>query len=117
MAHQGNAPIRLGAIHPTTQTPVLATLLASAAVLAFALWLPLVTLAQLTSYLTLLVFALVNLTAWRLHGRTPEYSASDDLEHESMAPTRTLSYPKWLPLLGALICVATLVASFVIELT
>ncbi len=47
-------------LHPRLRTPVPATLVVGAAVLIFALWLPIVSLAKLTSTIMLLVFALVN---------------------------------------------------------
>jgi amino acid transporter len=55
------APTLLGYINGLTRTPVFATLLVSILVLGFALLLPLVRLAQLTSLIMLMVFATVNL--------------------------------------------------------
>ena len=50
----------LGRVQPLTATPVNATLLCTVLVLALALWFPLGTLAMTTSFIILLVFALVN---------------------------------------------------------
>ncbi|WP_456405215.1 APC family permease [Thiolapillus sp.] len=74
MSRQGWLPAVLGAVHPTTRTPHMATLLITITILIFALWLPLVTLAQFTSFFTLLVFSLVNIALIRLKlgGASPE---------------------------------------------
>lgn len=61
MAKQGWVSATLSYVHPKTQTPLLATLLVTAIVLVWALCLPLVTLAEITGMLTLVVFSLVNL--------------------------------------------------------
>ncbi len=61
MSRQGLAPRALGAVNPHTRTPILATAAVTAVALIFALWLPLVRLAQLTSLVTLIMFALMNL--------------------------------------------------------
>jgi amino acid transporter len=50
-------------------TPIPATLLAGSLVLAFAIWLPVTTLARATSCLILLVFTFVNLSLLSLHYR------------------------------------------------
>jgi len=60
MAGQKMAPQILGAVHPRTRTPLIATLLTGIIVVCFALWLPISTLAKTTSSLILVVFALVN---------------------------------------------------------
>lgn len=60
MARQGNAPRVFGKVHPATGTPVAATAAVTLVVLLLALSIPLVRLAELTSFVILLVFALVN---------------------------------------------------------
>jgi APA family basic amino acid/polyamine antiporter len=72
MARQGWLPPILGAIHRTTRTPLVTTLLMTLLILTAALWLPLLTLAELTSLITLFVFAMVNLSLWRVKGQTPQ---------------------------------------------
>jgi amino acid transporter len=91
MALQHNAPAAFAAINARTRTPVRATALAAALVLALALWLPLVTLAQLTSTITLVVFIVINAALWRLKRRGP-------------GPAGTFTLPRWVPALGALLC-------------
>lgn len=61
LAEQGELPRALAYVHPVRRTPLLATLLVVAAVLALALLLPIQRLAEGTSVITLGVFALVNL--------------------------------------------------------
>jgi len=73
MASDKAAPAIFAAVNPRTRTPVYATLVIIFLVMAFALWLPLVTLARLTSFLILLIFALVNLSLIGIR-RNAEYA-------------------------------------------
>lgn len=68
-AQQGWVPHVLGKVNPKTQTPVVATLLVVMLVMVFALWLPLGTLARLTSLIILVIFAVVNLALVRIKTR------------------------------------------------
>lgn len=70
MGKQDLVPGLLARVHPRTQTPVIATLLVGGLVVAFALLLPLVTLAKITSTLILSVFTLVNAALLTLNYRT-----------------------------------------------
>ena len=88
MGNTGLAPRTLAKIHPRTQTPLISTGLTTFAVLVLALWLPLVTLAQITSFITLTIFAVVNLSLIRLKLRTPNVPD-------------TVHYPLWVPIIGA----------------
>jgi APA family basic amino acid/polyamine antiporter len=72
-----------------TRTPLLSTLLIGAVILILALWLPLVTLAQTTSLVTLMVFSLINLALWRIKLNEP-------------CPEGILVLPHWLPIAGFL---------------
>jgi amino acid transporter len=91
MARLGNAPANFSVIHYRTHTPVRATLLVSALVLVFSLFLPLLTLAQITSTITLFVFAMVNLALLKVN--------LDDRK------TRQISFTNYLiPFFGAIIC-------------
>ncbi|MBL4719698.1 MAG: amino acid permease [Alphaproteobacteria bacterium] len=84
------APKYFGRIHRVTHTPYIATAFVTVAVLIFALWLPLVSLAGITAILTLIIFALVNLSLWRI--KATEKSAPDkDL---------VVQYPIWVPIIG-----------------
>ncbi|NOR69144.1 MAG: amino acid permease [Methylomarinum sp.] len=62
MAEQGVAPAYFKVINPKTRTPVMATVFFSILLLIFALWLPIVTLAKITSFIILAIFALINLS-------------------------------------------------------
>lgn len=62
MASRGWLPKRLASIHPKTRTPVNSTVMVIVIILLFSISLHLVALAKLTSYLVLMVFALVNLS-------------------------------------------------------
>lgn len=61
MAEKNMAPKVLGSLNPETQTPIVATVLVAALVLVFAISLPLTRLAQITSFIMLIIFVLVNL--------------------------------------------------------
>jgi len=89
MSHKGWLPAPLGIVHPLTRTPINSTLLTSAAILLFALVLSMVSLAEMTSYLVLTVFALVNLSLVRVKRREP-------------SPEGVSVYWSWLPKLGFL---------------
>ena len=71
MARHDLAPARFGHVNPLTRTPVLATGITVLVVLAFALWLPVGTLAQITSFIVLLVFAVMHLVLLRLKISSP----------------------------------------------
>ena len=69
MARQGDLPGFAGRVHPRTATPLFATALIVASVIALALTIPFERLAESTSLATLVVFALVNLALLRLRHR------------------------------------------------
>ena len=96
MSKRGMINKRLARVHPGTQTPVLATILIGVCVLAFALTLPLVTLAKITSTLILGVFTLVNAALVNLNWKDGR---------------RTLSELS-LPGAGTLICIVFIIVQF-----
>lgn len=100
VAHQGGLPGWFGAVSRSTRTPVLATLFTTGLVLMFALALPLTDLAEATSRLTLLVFAVVNLSLARIKWR------------DGGTKLGTYTSPSWIPYAGATACIALLVADF-----
>jgi len=53
-------PEKIGKINETTHTPLIATSIITAIVLLFALLFPLLSLAKITSYITLIIFMLIN---------------------------------------------------------
>jgi amino acid transporter len=66
MSRDGLMPAWLGSVSPRRRTPVRATMLVSIVIAALALTAPLLALAQASSYVTLAVFAAVNLSLFRI---------------------------------------------------
>lgn len=96
MACEGNAPQWLSAINPSTRTPLRATALMTAIVMVLALCLPMITLAKTTCMVMLLIFALVNLSLWKL-------------KKEARLPVgEGPGYPGWLAMIGFLLCILML---------
>jgi amino acid transporter len=93
MARQGWIPAVLGEVDATTRTPLKTTLLLCSVILSAALWLPLLTLAEITSLITLFVFAMVNLSLWRVKGVEPVVEG---------VPL----FPRWMPLCGFLFSIS-----------
>ena len=94
LSRERQAPAILRRIHPRTQTPLPATALMTGVVIALALWLPLTSLAKLTSSVLLIVYAFVNASLWQVKRRRLE------------APDDVTCYPIWLPILGTITCLA-----------
>ena len=80
-------PPWLGLLNQKTQTPINATILITGTIVLAALWLPIETLARLTTALLLLVFTLVNLALIRL-----KRQSNPDHQHFEVAG--------WVPVLG-----------------
>jgi len=95
VSRRGWLPEALGRVHPTTRTPLLATGLVAALVLLLAVAFPIGLLAQVTSFIILIVFGLVNLSLWRIHQRGP-------------APEGTFCVPRFIPPVGVVASVAFL---------
>ena len=87
LADRGWLPGFLQTIYPLTRTPLNSTLLTVSLMILFALALPMVTLAEMTSYLILLVFVLVNLALIKIKRRIPR-------------PEGVRVYSPWLPIAG-----------------
>lgn len=85
IGREGWQPALLARVHPVTRTPLVATVLVTLLVLLLALSLPLVTLAQITSFIVLVVFALINLSLARIKRRAP-------------TPPGIRPVPLWVPL-------------------
>ncbi|NNL10886.1 MAG: amino acid permease [Pseudomonadales bacterium] len=100
MACKGWLPDALSRVNAKTRTPVNATLLVVAIILALALWLPVQTLAIATSYIVLIVFSMVNAALLALRLR------------EGRA-TEGWSVPIWVPLFGLLSSAALIVFELV----
>jgi APA family basic amino acid/polyamine antiporter len=89
LSRRGHLPAIWNKVNPVTHTPVRATIFVSAIILVLAALLPLVTLAQFTSVITLAVFTIVNLAlvvVKRRGGKPPAFIV-----------------PMWVPVFGAAI--------------
>jgi amino acid transporter len=69
MSTDGTLPAWFSGVSPRTNTPVRATVFTGLVVLVFALALPLITLAEITSFIIILVFAVINAAYFRLRLR------------------------------------------------
>jgi amino acid transporter len=98
LADQGSLPKFLTRINPVTHTPVVATAIGVCAILILALAVPLVGLADLTSRLTLVIFAVVNVALIRIKLRGDP------------APAGIFTCPRWVPVAGLISTLALLVA-------
>lgn len=96
MAGEGMMPGLLGRVHPRRQTPVTAIILFTLLVALLALSVPLVQLAEMTSFVILAIFTLVNLSLF-LIGRRPG------------APERLRRW-RWSGLAGAAVTLALIIA-------
>lgn len=89
LADAGLLPRALARVNQFTRTPVLATVVVGALVMTAAFLLPLVTLAEITSALILIIFTLVNLSLILVKRRGP-------------APEGAWEVPVIVPILGAM---------------
>ncbi|GAA4086813.1 amino acid permease [Zhongshania borealis] len=101
MSKQYGGPVFLHRVSLSTQTPVFATLTIGVAILIFALFFPLVVLAKFTSFIILIIFALVNLALWKL-----QRGNYQDASKESITYIGGL---KSYPILAAILCIGMLV--------
>ena len=99
LAKQGDLPGIVGRLHPRTATPLFATLLIAASVIALALTIPFERLAESTSLATLVVFALVNLSLLRLRHRRVQTHGPH------------VRVPIWVPAAGLATCVAMIASA------
>ena len=83
-------------IHPTRKTPVVATVIVVGSMIAGTILLPLVSLAQITSLLVLIIFALVN-------------TALIVIKRRGNKNRGYITVPMAVPAIGVLLCVATIV--------
>tara|TARA_Y100000294_G_scaffold144689_1_gene139729 strand:- start:1083 stop:2306 length:1224 start_codon:yes stop_codon:yes gene_type:complete len=91
----------LSKVNPKTRTPINATVVVVIIVMIMALWLPLITLAQIASFVILTVYALVNLSLVRIKMKTPK-------------PKGVRTYSMWIPVSGFLICTGVVLFKTVI---
>lgn len=89
MAREGWLPALFAEVHATTRTPLITTLLLCSVILLTALWFPLLTLAEITSLITLLVFSFVNLSLWWI-------------KRTQVCEADVFTLPQWVPFCGFL---------------
>jgi amino acid transporter len=90
---QGDLPHAFASVSPRTRTPLIATIFTTGVVWLLAVLLPLERLADVTSHMTLIVFALVNLSLIRIKTR------------DRAAPAGVYIAPRWAPWAGLVSCV------------
>lgn len=98
MSRQGLSLAIFQRVHPRTRTPLWSTLIVTLAVLILALWFPLVTLAAVTSFITLVVFALMHISLLRIKFRGDQHNG--------------VSYPTWIPIIGFIVSVLLVFLQF-----
>ena len=96
MSRQGLLPRALGKVHDRTQTPHVATTALLVLLVPLAFFGSIAELASATVLLLLVVFAIVNGALFVLQGRISE-------------PKGMFEVPRWVPALGALVCLALVV--------
>jgi APA family basic amino acid/polyamine antiporter len=97
MSSQKWMPAWMGVVHPKTHTPINSTILVVILILLVALALPLETLARVTSFCLLIIFALVNLSLFLIKLRGP-------------GPAGVFTVPLFVPVLGMISCLILLIA-------
>lgn len=83
---------RFSVVNPRTRTPVLATIFAVFVVMLLALYFPLRSLAETTSGIILVLFALLNVALIKIKKQQP------------VVLKNTTKYPNWIPVIGATVC-------------
>lgn len=93
LSSRGQLPRHLGKVHSLTRTPLLATVLVASLVLVLALMGSLASLAEATSLVMLMVFAMVNLSLCKIKIKDPH-------------PDGMMVFPFWIPVAGFLVSAA-----------
>lgn len=97
LGKEKKAPKIFAKVHPKTKTPIQATALATAIVLALAMFFPLMGLAEATSFIILIVFAILNVALITIKTRGDKVTKNSK------------TYPIWLPYLALFGCLAILI--------
>lgn len=100
LARQHDLPEFLSHVNPVTRTPLNATALVVFIILVLATTFPLTGLAEMTSRVTLTVFALVNMALLKIK------------MEDRPVPPGTFVVPKWVPFVGFLTCIGLLTADY-----
>jgi len=86
MSNNNWLPKLFSVVNPVTATPINSIIFIAIIILALALFLPLLSLAKLTSYITLSIFIVINLALWKIKRRDP------------ISPS--INIPLWVPITG-----------------
>jgi APA family basic amino acid/polyamine antiporter len=97
-----NLPKILTKVNKTTKTPLNATILVTFSIIVLALFIPLEALAELTSQIILSVFTLVNISLAVVKWRGDP------------APENVFTVPLFIPIVGAICCMALLFGSLIL---
>ena len=100
MANNDLLPKIFGSVNKKTSTPVFSTVVASVLILIFALWLPIITLASLTSFFIFIVFTLMNIALIKIK-KSNESSDSK------------IDFPIIIPIIGTIVNVVLLVVQII----
>jgi len=95
MSTKGWVPKSLGVVNAKTATPINATIVTAGTILILTLLLPLLTLAQSTSFLIFIVFTLVNLALIKIKLKNPN-------------PKDVKTYPIWMPVIAIVLNISML---------
>ncbi|MBD3610758.1 MAG: amino acid permease [Gammaproteobacteria bacterium] len=98
LSNQGWLPPIFSRVHPRRHTPLFSTMIVTLLILILALWFPLVTLAKTTSFVTLIVFAIVNVSLWKIQAK-------------GMSGNNFV--PRWVPIVGATVSLGFLLLQLV----
>jgi amino acid transporter len=101
LADRNSLPSVLGRVNPVTRTPLNATAVTTALVLLLAIVFPLEWLAEMTSRISLAIFALVNAALVAIKRR------------ETTAPETEFIVPAWVPWSGCFMCSGLLASELV----
>ena len=81
-------PAKLSEINGTTHTPIFATIIVTGIILFFALTFQMLSLAKITSFITLMIFILVNFSLIKIKYKTKVHNG--------------FSVPMWVPMIGGI---------------
>ncbi len=104
MARRNWLPGFLAELYPRTRTPVNSTIMVTILMLVLTAIFPIVTLAEMTSYLVLTVFVMVNLALLNIKQRVP-------------SPADVTVFPIWIPILGFITSAGLLLVKTISDLT
>lgn len=96
LARQGWVHHELARLHKIRRTPVIATIFVTSLMIVAGLLLPLVALAELTSFLVLVVFCLVNISLIKIKHRHKNHGGF-------------ITVPKAIPIIGAVSCLSMII--------